>query len=143
MVERPRPTTLPGTVGVQGHIETIATGTANEVLVWRNNTGAKVKITKAAFTPDEAVTGAATNNFSLQFKSKLAAGGANKNITAVRTYASGTDIAQFAEDSLVLSTTAADLEVDDGEAVTLDKAINGSGLVLPAGIATLEFQFIA
>lgn len=143
MVERPRPTTLPGTVGVQGHIEAIANTVSNEVLVWRNNTGAKVKITKAAYTPDEAVTGNDTNNFTLQFKSKLAAGGANKNITAVKTYDTGTDIAQFAEDTLVLSSTAADLEVDDGQAVTLDKAETGSGLTLPAGLATLEFQFIA
>ncbi len=143
MVDRPRRTTLSGAEGVGGHIEAIGATTSNEVEVWRNNTGAKVKITKASFSPDETLTGAATNNLTLQFKSKLAAGGVNKNITAIKTYASGVDIAQFAEDSLVLSTTAADLEVDNGQLVTLDKAENGTGLALPAGKATLEYQFIA
>lgn len=127
----------------QGSTITLAANTEDKLLVWRNNTGSKVKIGKAAFTPDETLTGADTNSVSLQFQSRLAAGGASKNITAVKAYTSGVDIAQFVEDALVLSTTAADLEVDDGELVILDVTMPGTGLALPAGLATLEFEFIA
>ena len=143
MAERPRRTQLPGTEGVQAAIIAQTINVEDKLLVWRNNTGAKVKITKAAFTPDETLTGAATNSVSLQFQSRLAAGGASKNITAVKDYVSGVNIAQFVEDSLVLSTTAADLEVSDGELVILDVLMPGTGLALPAGLATLEYQYIA
>ena len=77
----------------------------------------------------------------LRFLSRVVAGTAKLNVTAARTYASGTDIAQFAEDSLVLSTTAADLLILDGECIILQKTENGTGLALPAGIATVEYRF--
>jgi len=47
----------------------------------------------------------------------------------------------FVEDALVLSTTTADLQVANGEVVTLDKSENGTGLALPAGVASLQYKF--
>lgn len=141
MAERPGMTHIPGTQERQAAVIAIALGTADEVLVWMNNTGAPVNIKQAGFIPDEAHTGAATNNMALQFKSKTAAGAAKKNITAVKTYASGTDMTKFVKDALVVSTTAADVIVLDGESVTLDKTENGTGLGLPAGLAVLEFKY--
>ncbi len=141
MVTKPASTSLDGEHPVQIRTPAIGATTSDEVLVWRNNTGRTVRISKAGFSPDTALTGAATNNLTLQFKSKVAAGTAKLNVTAIKTYASGTDIAQFAEDELVVSSTIADLLVLNGECVTLDKAENGTGLALPAGIATLEYTF--
>lgn len=143
MAERPRKTQLPGTDSAQVAIPAQTINIEDKLMVWRNGSGAKVKITRAAYTPDEALTGVATNHVALQFQSRLAAGGASKNITAVKAYASGVDIAQFASDALVLSSTAADLEVPDGDSVILDVTMPGTGLALPAGLVELEFQYIS
>lgn len=141
MAERPRITQLPGTQERHAAIISIALGSSDEVLVWLNNSGASVNIKQAGFIPDEAHTGADTNNMALQFKSKTSAGAANKNITAVKTYSSGVDMTKFVKDALVVSSTAADVIVKDGESVTLDKTENGSGLALPAGLAVLEIRY--
>lgn len=143
MVDRPKLTQLSGNQSVSGYILTLGATTLNEQFVWKNNTGARVTITKAAYVPDTAVSGVDTNNMALQFKVKSAAGAVVTNLTAVKTYSSGVDIAQFAEDALVLSTTAADLIIENGESVTLDKTENGTGLALPAGHATLTYKFDA
>lgn len=142
MAERSKGSQLPGTYAVQAALATIALGTADEVAVWKNDTGATVKITAAGYLPDTAVTGNTTNNFTLQMKSKTAAGAAAHNITAVKTYGTGVNMTQWVKDALTLSTTAADLLVDNGETVTLDKAETGSGLALPAGLAVLNYQFV-
>lgn len=133
---------LPGPNTVSIKINTLAATVSDEVLVWANETGSNVKITQIGFCPATVVTGAATNNMALQFKSKTTAGAAGANITAVRTYASGTNIAVFDTDNLVLSTTEADLQVDAGEVITLDKTENGTGLALPEGIAVVQFEFV-
>ena len=142
MAERSRVTQLPGAVVKHVAVPTFTGTAADEVLVYSNQDGAKLKIISAGYIPDEAVTGAATNNFALQFKSKTAAGATDKNITSVKTYASGTDMVQFDQDNLTLSTTAADLEVVNGGAITLDITKNGTGLALPAGLAVVTFQYL-
>jgi len=129
-------------VAVQVAVAKIAAGTADEIGIWKNNTGASVKLSKVGYVPDTAVTGATTNNFILQAKSKTAAGAAAHNITSAKTYGTGVNIAQWVEDTLTLSTTAADLNVDDGELVTLAKTETGSGLDLQAGLVTLEYKHI-
>lgn len=141
MAESNKATKVPGRHPVEAPIAAIANGTSDEILIWRNNTGATVVVKQFGYSPDTAVTGNTTDNFTLQGKVKTAAGGAAANLTSVKTYGTGVDIAQFAEDTLTLSTTVADVEVDDGEAITLDKAETGSGLTLPAGLVSIEFEY--
>jgi hypothetical protein len=141
MAELPSNTTDNGTQSAQQKVLTLANGTADEVAVWRNDSGAAVNVTGVRYTPDTAVTGDATNNFALQLKSKTAAGAAAHNVTAVKTYAAGVDMTQWVADALVLSTTAADLRVEDGEVLTLDKTENGTGLTLPEGVVEVDYQF--
>ena len=143
MADRPKLTLLGGNHSASGYILTLAATVTDEQFVWKNNTGARVTITKAGYVPDTAVTGAATNNMALQFKVKSAAGAAVTTLTAVKTYANTVDIAQFAEDALVLTTTVAALIIEAGESVTLEKTENGTGLALPAGHATLTYKFDA
>ncbi len=138
---RSRTSELHGVHAAQVATITLAANTEDKLLVWRNNTGSSVNITKAGFSPDETLTGADTNSVSLQFQSRLAAGGANKNVTALKDYVSAVNIAQFAEDELVVSSTAADVVVLNGECVILDVLMPGTGLALPAGLATLEYAF--
>ncbi len=134
--------TLWGDIPVQAVVASIGATTADTVVVWTNNTGRQVKITAAGYIADTDVTGADTNNMALQFQNRGTLGTGTTGITDVKTYDSGTDLVDFVEDALTLSTTAADLLVDIDETVALDKTENGTGAALPAGVATLKFQFV-
>ena len=141
MVARSRLTTLPGEQSAQSLVATVALGSDDEVPIWINNTGAKVKITGASFVPDAAVTGNTTNTLAVQFRNKGLLGTGTTGITDVKTYITGTDLVAFKEDALVLSSVAASLIVDKGEVVSLDKTELGTGLALPQGKASLQFEY--
>ena len=142
MVKRSKVSMLDGDHTAQAVIDVVALGDDNEQIVWKNNTGQSVKITEAAFQGDAAHSGADTNNMILQFRNKGVLGTGTTGITATKEYDSGTDLVAFLSDALVLSTTAADLIIDDGETVALNKTESGTGLASPKGIATLTYEFV-
>jgi len=141
-MDRPDYTQRSGTIVKETYV--LATANTDDATqeVFENQSGAAVKVTAIGFKPDVAVTGAATNNFILQFLTRLATGLAAHSLTAIKTYASGTDIAVHVLDQLVLSTTAADLIVEDGEKIVFAKTENGTGLTCPAGTCVVEYQFV-
>lgn len=141
MAERPRKTQLPGTDSVTVAIPEIALGTSGEQVVWTNKTGAKVRLTAVTYTPEAAVTGDDTNNLILQLRNKGTAGSGTTAVTATKEYDTGTDLTAFVPDALAVATTAADRDIDVDETVALNKTETGSGLILPEGIVTLEFQY--
>ena len=141
MAEKPALTSLGGDHPISQAIASLANGTSDEVAVWINDTGATVTITKCGYVPDTAVTGNTTNNFILQFRDKGTDGTGTTGITSAKTYGTGVDMTIFNEDTLTLSTTAADLTITNGSMVALNKTETGSGLTLPAGIATLTYKF--
>lgn len=142
MAERSRLSQIPGTHTVTIPTILIAAATSDEVALWVNKHNATVRMTACSFTPETAVTANDTNNFTLQIRNKGTDGTGTTGVTQIRTLnVAGGSIAAFDEDGLTLSTTAADTDIDTGEVVALDKGENGSGLELPAGVITLEFQF--
>lgn len=141
MVKSNKISTLGGDHEVQVATALIVATADDELVVWSNKTGRTVKITAAGFIPETKLTGAATNNLTLQFRNKGLLGTGTDGITDIKTYASGTDAEDFVEDALVLSSTAADLLVADGEVVALNKVENGTGLELPAGVAVIRFEY--
>lgn len=96
-------------------------------------------VTSVRWVPQAAVTGAATNNFAIAAQNRGAAGTATTAITATKTYASGTDAVAFVPETLTLSTTAANLNVDEGHVVALDRSVNGDGLASPEGVVEVEY----
>ena len=142
MAERARATQLPGSVTASAATPAIGATTSDEVVVWQNTTGASVEITGVTFCPDTAVTGAATNNMTLQLRNKGTAGTSTTAVTTIKTYASGTDILIFDQDALTVTSTTADAVIDNGETVALNKAENGTGLALPAGTVTIAFKYV-
>ena len=56
-------------------------------------------------------------------------------------YGTGVDLVAFKPDALVLSATLTERDIDVGEVVALNKTEDGTGLALPEGIVTLEFQY--
>ncbi len=142
MAKRGKVTQLPGAHVASGHTILVALGSDEDQVIWHNKTGHAIAVEEATFTPETAATGNTTNNFILQVKSRLSTGGAGANITAAKTYATGTDLTAFVADVLVVSTTAADVRVEDEEAIIIAKTETASGLELPAGVVTIVYVFI-
>lgn len=135
-------TQTPGAHIASNQVRTIALGTDDDQVVWHNKTGGAVNITGAFVTPETAVTGDTTNTLILRLLSRLATGAAGKNVSDLKPYITGTDLTAFVADALVLSTVAADLRVEDGEALVLQKTEDGTGLALPASVVTVTYEFI-
>lgn len=144
MAERSKYTLMPGTYVENRAVASLANTVSDEVFVWENKTGATVEVTGLRFIPDTAVTGAATNNFALQFINQGSTGTLATGLSTVRTFASGTDIPVFKADSQTLAGAAgaATMLVADGSVITLDKTENGTGLTMPAGAASISYKFV-
>ncbi len=135
-------TTLSGDFTESGYISAVVAANADEQPVFTNKTGNTLKLISAGFVPDAAVTGAATNHFTLQVRNKGTAGTGTTGMTDAKAYDTGIDIAAFDEDLLVNSSTAANLLLADGETAALDKAKIGTGLDMPAGRCVLVFEHV-
>lgn len=98
-------------------------------------------ITGVSWVPAAAVTGAATNNFSINARNRGTAGAGTTDVTTAKTYASGTDSVAFDAEALTLSTTAADLNMAVGEVLTIERLINGTGLAMPDGLVEVAYKY--
>ena len=97
------------------------------------------KITAVEFVPSAAITGAVTNNFTLNVRNRTTAG-VGTAIPATITFGSGTNGVAQAPVSLTLSATATDLLVNAGDVITAEKAVNGTGLAAPDGEIIVHYQ---
>jgi len=141
MADRPRLTQLPGNHSSQSYHPAVSLGTDSENIVLLNKTGATIKVTGVYYTPDTAVTGDDTDNYTLAVQNKGAAG---TGTTAVASLELATDVDMTANvaKAITVSTTAANLLVSDGHALTLKKTEANSGLALPEGQVTITYQFV-
>lgn len=142
MSERPLYTQGSGDIVENSHVAAIALGTADEVVTTKNYTNATIQITGVGFIPDTDVTGDDTDYFGLQLRNKGTAGSGTTAITAVKNYTLAVDLTAFIEDTLTLSTTAANLLVASGEVIALNKTEANSGLGLPAGKLVIRYRFV-
>ncbi len=94
-------------------------------------------ISRAAYVPAAAMTGATTNNRTVKVTNRGQAG-AGTTIPATITFISGVNGVADDAKELTLSVTAADLVVVAGDVLTLDSVHNGSGIVDPGGEAIVE-----
>lgn len=95
---------------------------------------ANVTVTAVRWIPGAAVTGNTSNNFALQVVNKTNAG----NVTAIKTYATGTDSVAHTAESLTLSTGVA---LAAGDVIALDRTITGTGLAGPAGMVEVTYRY--
>ena len=142
MAKRSKVSQLPGAHLASTNVNTVALGSDDDQVVWHNKTGHAVAIEEVVYTPDTDVTGNTTNTLILRLLSRLTTGAAGKNVTALKTYDTGTDLTAFVADTLVVSATADDVRVEDGECLILQKTEDGTGLALPAGVVTIVYNFI-
>ena len=118
------------------------TGTgAKEVPVWFNDHDHKVRVTKVTYTPQAAVTGNDTNNFTLALTNKALVG-VGTTVIATKLFDTGEDMVAFDGEDIPLVATVADREVAPGESLSANKTVAGSGLALPEGVLTIQYEFI-
>lgn len=89
------------------------------------------------YIPDTAVTGAATNNKKLAVQNRGADGTGTTEIGSI-TFASGTNAPQLDDTTVPLSGTAANLDVAAGVMIAVVTTVNGTGIVLPAGLIEVD-----
>lgn len=136
-----RSKTIPGRHEEQMRIAVVALGTSENFALWFNNSGKTVRVKKVTFVPDDAHSGAATNNMILSATNR-GVDGLGSTVIATKTYISGVDLVAFLGDDITLSTTEANTEVPDLASISFDKGESGTGLASPAGVAILEFEYI-
>ena len=141
MAKRSKITQMAGPHSLILNVKTVALGADDELVLMPNRSGAKMGILSVQYTPDTAVTGNTTNTLKLQVRNKGTAGSGTTGVTAIKTYATGTDLTAFKGDALVMSSTDADTKLDIDETLSLNKTEAGTGLALPAGQVTITFEY--
>jgi hypothetical protein len=94
-------------------------------------------ITAVEFIPSAAITGAATNNFTLNIRNRGTAG-VGTVVPATITFAAGVNAVAQAPITVPVSGTPANLALAAGDVLTVEKAVNGTGLACPDGIVVVH-----
>ncbi|MGH8575339.1 MAG: hypothetical protein ACREXJ_00135 [Gammaproteobacteria bacterium] len=96
-----------------------------------------LKITAAKWIPAAAITANASNYFTLTLRNRTT--GAGTALPASRSYAA-TNSTAFVAEAMTLSGTAADLEVAEGDLLTVEKLVTGTGLAMPDGVVQVTVR---
>lgn len=96
-------------------------------------------ITAVELTPNTTQAGANTNYFTVNVRNRGAAG-AGTGVPAALAFTSGVDLTALTPKTLTLSGTSSVLAVAEGDVITAEKAVTGTGLACPAGAITVHFK---
>lgn len=96
-----------------------------------------LKVTGVKWVPTAAITANATNYFTLTLRNRTT--GAGAALPASRSYAA-TNSAAFTAEEMTLSSTAADLNVAAGDALSVEKLVSGTGLAMPDGVVQISYR---
>lgn len=111
-------------------------GTADEWVVGR--VPFRGKVTRVDFTPVSDVTGAATNHFSAQLRNRGAAAAGTTDV-ATLAFDNGVNATAFVPKAITVATTD-DSNVAEGDVLTFEKVIVGTGLAMPEGLVTVHIK---
>lgn len=93
-------------------------------------------VTRVTFTPDAAVTGATTDAPTLTCTNR-GTDGLGTTAVAAKAFITGEDMVAYDAEDITVSATAANLNVAEGDVLSLNKTVAGSGTVIPAGKVTV------
>lgn len=99
----------------------------------------KLKIISASLLWAASITGTATNYFTISFFNRTTGGGTVQWGTAIA-YLNGTNATKATPVTVTLSSTAADLLVASGDALSVEISTTGTGLLCPGGTVMLTVQ---
>lgn len=121
---------IPGDQPVTGYFPGHATAaTAKEAAIGRAPFSAQV--TAVEFVASAAIAGQITNNFTLNVRNRGPAG-VGANIIATLNFTNGVNAVAQAPTSITLG-AGANLVLAEGDVITVEKAIVGTGLACPDG----------
>lgn len=95
-------------------------------------------ITAVEFIPSANVVGAAGNFFTVNVRNRTT--GAGTAVPATQAFDNGNNATAQTPKTIPLSATAADLAVAEGDVITVEKAVTGTGLACPDGIVVVHFK---
>ncbi|MGO1049787.1 hypothetical protein [Crossiella sp. CA198] len=95
------------------------------------------KVTSAKWVPESSITANGTNYFTLTLRNRTT--GAGAALPASRSYIA-TNSTALAPEAMTLSGTAADLNVAEGDHLSVEKLVTGTGLAMPAGVVMVALQ---
>lgn len=95
------------------------------------------QIVSATLVWAASITGANTNNFTISFFNRGAAGAGSVAWATAITYASGTNATKGLPIALTLSGTASDLQPAAGDNLVAELTTTGTGLLCPGGTLML------
>ncbi len=121
------------TIVTNSYVAAVAQSSDDEVAVFKAPCAGK--IVEVGIIPDAAVTGAATDNYTLSCQNKGAAG-TGTDVICSKAYTLGVDSVQYDYESL--GTLANNVLAKD-DTVTFLKTEAASGLAMPAMVVVIEF----
>ncbi len=128
---------IPGDQPIVGYFPGhLTAGTAKECAIGR--APFRGVVTAVEFVAAAAVTGAATNNFTLNVRNRSTTG-VGSLVPASLVFGNGQNAIAHAPTPLTLG-NAANVAVAAGDVITVEKAVNGTGLACPDGEVIVHFQ---
>ena len=100
-----------------------------------------MKLTAASLNWGAAITGTATNFFTISFFNRGAAGAGTVQWGTAIAYSSGINAAKATPVTITLSSTATDLLLAAGDVLSVEITTTGTGLTCPGGTVTLAAAF--
>lgn len=97
-----------------------------------------MKITRVQWVPNANITANAANFFTATVRNRGTDAGGTA-VAATRSYAATNSLAHVPEDC-TLSGTPADLDVAEGDLLTVEKLVAGTGLAMPDGLVQIHAQ---
>lgn len=129
---------IPGNHVLKSHAAGHATaGTTDQFVIGR--VPFKAVVVGCYWVPAAAVTGHTTDYFTATVTNRGAAGAGTTAVAALA-FTNAVTAAAFAAKTLTASATAADLNVVEGDVLTLDKTVAASGLAMPDGQIEVVLQ---
>ena len=103
----------------------------------------KFRVTSVKYLPSAALTADNTNNAVLTLRRRDADGTNAVSVATITTNIASGNWVQWVAKALVLSGTAANLVLAEGQCLTLEITKGGTGVVVPAGSLEIQYLFDA
>lgn len=116
-------------------VATVGNSDSDEIVVAEYNG----TVTQVTYTPDGTITGAATNNRTVQLVNK-GQSGAGSTVVASLNFASGTNATAADEKTIPLSGTPANLIVAAGDVLEWQSNAVGTGIADPGGLVKVTID---
>jgi hypothetical protein len=116
-------------------VATVGNSESDEIVVAEYNG----TVTSVTYSPDGTITGAATNNRTVQLVNK-GQSGAGSTVVASLNFAGGTNAPAGDEKTIPLSGTAANLVVASGDVLEWQSNAVGTGIADPGGLVKVAID---